>query len=83
VILVKNIDHVFCQIFQLLRFRVVCLRQLIILFLPAKYDFNNSVQLNAFASKAVTNAVTVGPSVMIYNFLLTLLSEDHFRIFAN
>jgi len=26
VILIKNADHVFCQIFQLWRFRLVCLR---------------------------------------------------------
>jgi len=36
------------------RFRLVCLQALIILFPPAKYDFNNSVSLNAFASKAAT-----------------------------
>jgi len=32
---------------------------------PAKYDFNNSVKLVAFASKAATNAVIVGTPVMI------------------
>jgi len=36
VILIKNVDHVFCQIFQLWRFRLVCLWQLIILFQPVK-----------------------------------------------
>ena len=37
-----------------------CLQKLIILFPPAKYDFNNSVSLYAFASKAATIAVIVG-----------------------
>jgi len=36
VILIKNVGHVFCQIFQLRQFRLVCLWQLIILFSPAK-----------------------------------------------
>ena len=36
VILIKNVDHKFCQIFQLWRFRLLCLWQLIILFPPAK-----------------------------------------------
>jgi len=36
-----------------------------ILFPPAKEDFNNSVQFNAFASKAATNAVIAGTPVMI------------------
>ena len=27
VILIKNVDHVFCQIFELWRFRLVCLWQ--------------------------------------------------------
>ena len=54
-----------------------------ILFPPAKWDFNNSLQYNAVASKAATNTVMVGTPVMIYNFLLTVLSERHFRIFAN
>ena len=31
----------------------------------SQVDFNNSVQLNAFASKATTNAVIVGTPVMI------------------
>jgi len=65
VILIKNVDHVFCQIFQLRRFRLVCLWQLIILFPPAKHDFNNSVQFNALASKAATNAVIIDTPVMI------------------
>jgi len=83
VIFLKNVDHVFWQIFQLWRFRLVCLWQLIILFPPAKWDFKNSVQSNAFASKAATNTMIVGTPVMIYNFLLTVLSERHFRIFTN
>jgi len=65
VILIKNVDHVFCQIFQLWRFRLVCLWQLIILFPPAKYYFNNSVQFSAFVLKAATNAVIVDTPVMI------------------
>jgi len=36
VILIKSVDHVLCQIFQLWRFRLVCMCQLIILFPPAK-----------------------------------------------
>jgi len=32
------------------------------LFPPAKYDFNNSVSLNAFASKAARSAVVVARS---------------------
>jgi len=39
--------------------------QLIILLPPAKYEFNDSVSFNAFASKAATNAVTVDIPVMI------------------
>jgi len=65
------------------RFRLVCLLQLIILFPLAKQDFNNSVQFNAVASKAATHAVIADTPVMIYNFLLTVLSERNFRIFAN
>ena len=38
---------------------------------------------SAFASKAATNAVIVGTPVIIYNFLLAVRSERHFRIFAN
>jgi len=82
-ILIKSVDHVLCQIFQLWPFRLVCLWQSIILFPPAKRDSNNSVQFNAFASKAATNAVIVGTSVMIENFLMTVLSERNFPIFAN
>jgi len=41
------------------------------------------VQFNSFVSKAATNAVIVGTPVMIQNFLLTVLSEGHFRILAN
>jgi len=36
-----------------------------------------------FCVKTATSAVFVGTPVMIYNFLLTVLSERHFRIFAN
>jgi len=39
---------VFCQIFQLWRFRLVCLWKLILLFPPAKYDLNNSVVIERF-----------------------------------
>jgi len=65
VILIKNVDHVFCQIFQLWGFWLVCLLHLIILFPPAEYDLHNFVSLNAFVSKAATNAVIVGTPVMI------------------
>ena len=41
------------------------------------------MHLNTFASKAATSAVIVGTPVMIYNFLLTVLSQRHFRISAN
>jgi len=41
------------------------------------------MQFNAFASKAATNAVIVGTSVMIESFLMTVLSEPNFPIFAN
>jgi len=40
-------------------FGLVCLWKVIILFPPAKHDFNNSVSLNAFGSKAATTAVIV------------------------
>ena len=63
----KNVGHVFCQIFNRDVFGLVCPQKLIILFLPAKYDFKNSVSLNAFTSKA-TSAVIVGTLVMILNF---------------
>ena len=72
-----------CQTFQLWRFRLVCLWQSIILFPPAKWDSNNSVQFNAFVSEAATNAVIVGTSVMIESVLMTVLSERNFPIFAN
>jgi len=42
----KNVGHVFCQIFQPWRFRLVCLWKLIILFPPAKHNFHNSVSSN-------------------------------------
>ena len=79
----KNVDHVFCQILQLSRFRLVCLWQLTILFSPTKLDFNNSVQFNAFASKDATNAVIVGIPAKSQNFLMTVLSEHNFRPLAN
>ena len=60
-----DVGHVFCQIFQLWRFRLDCLWQLIIMFSAAMWDFNNSVQFKAFASKAASNAVIVGTPVMI------------------
>ena len=72
-----------CQIFQPWPFRLVCLRQSIILSPPVMQDSNNFVQLNAFASKGATNAVIVGTSVMIESFLMTALSERNFPIFAN
>jgi len=50
---------------------------------PAKWDSNNSVQFNAFASKAATNAVIVGTSAMIENCLMTVVSEHNFPILAN
>jgi len=79
----KSVDHVLCQIFQLWRFRLVCLWQSIILFPPAKWGSNNSVQFDAFASKAATNAVIVGTPAMIESYLMTVLSERNFPIFAN
>jgi len=45
--------------------------------------FQQSVQFNAFASKAATNAVIVGTSAMVENFLMTVLSDHNFPIFAN
>jgi len=51
-----------CVKYLTMSFWVVCLQKLIILFRPAKYDFNNFVSLNAFASKAATSAVIVGHS---------------------
>ena len=50
---------------------------------PASQVGFNSVQFNAFASKAATNAVIVGPSAMIEDFLMTVLSVHNFPIFAN
>ena len=52
---------------------------MIILFLPAKYDFNNSVPLNAFASKAATNAVIVGHSSNNLEFFI----DHNFRAFKS
>ena len=49
----------------------------------SQVGFQQFRQFNAFASKAATNAVIVGTSAMIENFLMTVLSERHFRIFAN
>jgi len=52
--LIKNVAHVFCQIFN--RDFFGCLAANIKNLLPpAKYDFNNSVSLNAFASKAASS----------------------------
>jgi len=45
-----------------LLFRLVCLQKLMILFTPAKYGYNNSVSLNAFASKAASSSLIVGHS---------------------
>ena len=42
----KNVRHVFFQIFQPWRFRLVRLWKLVILFPPAKHNFHNSVSLN-------------------------------------
>ena len=53
-----------------------------ILFPPAKYDFNNSVSLNAFASKAATNAMIMGHSSNDLKFLLTVVLEQWFSKWA-
>jgi len=53
-----------------------------ILFPPAKYNFNNSVSLNAFASKAATNAVIVGHSSNGLEFLLTVVLQQWFSKWA-
>jgi len=58
---------------------LICLWKLIILFPPAKYDFNNPVSLNVFASKAITNAVILGSLAMFDKLLSTVLSERQFR----
>jgi len=77
-----------------------CVKYLTMIFpvgLPAKignpvpasqvaYHFNNSVSLNAFASKAATSAVIVGHSNYDSEFLLTVLSQRprrHFRLSSN
>jgi len=50
----------------------------------SQVGFQQFRAFNAFSSKAAaTNAVIVSTPVMIYNFLPTVLSERHFRIFAN
>jgi len=41
---------------------LISLQKFIILFPTAKYDFNNYVSLNIFASKAATSAEIVGRS---------------------
>jgi len=50
-----------------------------ILFPPAKHDFNNSMSLTAFWSKAATSAVIVGHSSNDLQFLLTVHSERQYR----
>ena len=52
-------------------------------FSPAKWASNNSVPFKAFESMAATIAVILGTSVMIENFLMTVLSKRYFPIFAN
>ena len=61
-----------------------CLQKLIILFPPAKYDFN-FVSLNAFVSKAATSAVIVGHSSNDLKFFidLTFRASISFWRFAN
>ena len=49
----------------------------------SQVGFQQSRAINAFASKAATNAVIVATSAMIENFLMTVLSEHKFPIFAN
>ena len=49
----------------------------------SQVGFQQFRQFNAFASKAATNTVIVGTSAMIENFLMTVLSEHNFPIFAN
>jgi len=51
--LIKNVGHVFCQIFNRDVFGWF------ILFPPATYDFNNSLSLNASTSKAAKIAVVL------------------------
>jgi len=58
------------SIFKAWRFLLVGLWRLKILLPPGKHDFYNSVSLNAFASKAVTNAVIVGNSSKNLKFLV-------------
>ena len=66
----QTVVYVLCQIFNHDISGWFCLQKLIILFPPVKYDFNNSVSLNAFASKAATRAVTVGHSSTDLEFFL-------------
>jgi len=49
----------------------------------SQVQFQQFRVIERFGSKAATNAVSVGTSVMIENFLMTVLSERHFRSFAN
>jgi len=63
------------------RFRLVCPQKLIILFPPAKCDFNDSVSLNAFALKAATSAVIVEHSSNDLEFLLIVHLECQYRHF--
>ena len=49
----------------------------------SQVGFQQFRAINAFASKAATNTVIVGTPAMIENFLMTVLSEHKFPIFAN
>jgi len=51
--------------------------------LASHVGFQQFRAIYAFASKAATNAVIVGTSAMIENFLMTVLSEHNFPIFVN
>jgi len=63
-------------------FGLFCLWKLLILFPPAKYDFNDPVSLNAFASKAATSAVILGHSSNVSQIFLLYIQSVN-SVFAN
>ena len=78
----KNVGHVFCQIYNRGAFGWFSqLRKVKILFPPPEDDCNNSVSLNAFASKAATVAMIVGYYSRFYKLFLTVLLERQYRHF--
>ena len=79
----KNVGHVFCQIFHLWRFRLVCLWQLIILVSASQVGYHKFRVIECFCVEGNNKRSDRGLSSNNLEFFLTVLSECHFWIFEN